>query len=171
MPSLAQQLKEFNKSQKKQVTREVVQMMTLEELSTEKITFGESKKGATYAQAFEDAQWTEFILNRFETSEKPEHMMFVQYVRLRLKQSQKDAKGIPKENMDTKKPVPQEVWEEVMPTDGSEPSSNLMQMSFVQEEMQDLRQSNQHLSNRMCQVEMMMQEMLDHMRKMQVKAE
>jgi hypothetical protein len=88
MTSLALQLKEYNKSQKKQISREVVSAMTLEELASEKITFGESKKGMTYAQAFEDAQWTEFILNRFEMSDKPEHMMFVQYVRLRLKDVQ-----------------------------------------------------------------------------------
>lgn len=66
MTSLALQLKEYNKSQKKQISREVVDAMTQEELASEKITFGESKKGMTYAQAFEDAQWTEFILNRFE---------------------------------------------------------------------------------------------------------
>ena len=97
--------------------------MTLEELASEKITFGESKKGMTYAQAFEDAQWTEFILNRFEMSDKPEHMMFVQYVRLRLKDVQVKAKTSnqspkPKENK-SMPPVPQEVWEDVMPTDGS----------------------------------------------------
>jgi hypothetical protein len=46
-----------------------------------------------------------------------------------------------------------------------------MHLPFIQEEMQDLRQSNQHLSNRMGQVEMMMHEMLEHMKKMQVKSE
>ena len=143
--------------------------MTLEELASEKITCGESKKGMTYAQAFEDAQWTEFILNRFETSDKPEHMMFVQYVRLKLQNAPVKTKGYNQtEKMKETKggpPVPPEVWEEVMPTDGSDPA-DLMNLSFVQEEMQDLRQSNQHLSNRMGQVEMMMQEMLEHMRKM-----
>jgi hypothetical protein len=57
-----------------------------------------------------------------------------------------------------------------MPTDGSDPA-DLMHLPFIQEEMQDLRQSNQHLSNRMGQVEMMMHEMLEHMKKMQVKSE
>ncbi|CAL1135010.1 unnamed protein product [Cladocopium goreaui] len=90
MTSLALQLKEYNKSQKKQISREVVSAMTLEELASEKITFGESKKGMTYAQAFE------------------------------------------------------EVWEDVMPTDGSDPA-DLMHLPFIQEEMQDLRQSN-HLN-------------------------
>lgn len=100
--------------------------------------------------------------------------MFVQYVRLRLKDVQVKTKTSnqspkPKENK-SMPPVPQEVWEDVMPTDGSDPA-DLMHLPFIQEEMQDLRQSNQHLSNRMGQIEMMMHEMLEHMKKMQVKSE
>ena len=45
--------------------------MTLEELETEKIRFGESKKGVTFKEAFNDAGWTELILTRFKKSEKP----------------------------------------------------------------------------------------------------
>eukprot|EP00435_Cladocopium_sp_Y103_P044285 s2441_g12.t1 len=179
MTSLAQQFKEFSKSQKKQVDREVLASMTLEELATEKVTFGESKKGLTFAQAFEDQKWTEFILNRFESSGKPEHMMYIQYIRLRLKEekSKVETKVGPKElkvNLTSPKnattgmpPIPQDVWEELE----MENTEDVSHLAFVQEEMQDLRQSNQSLSNRMGQVEMMMHEMLEHMRKLQVKTE
>ena len=168
MPSLAQQLKEYNKTQRHQVSRDVVKTMTLEELATDKITFGESKKGMTYAKALEDTQWTEFILHRFENSDKPEHMMFVQYVRLRLQGVKKDVKD-PKVTKDMP-PVPQDVWEELMPTDGSA-AEDVMNLPFVKEEMKDLRQSNKQLSNRIGQTEMLMTELLEHMRRMEVKTE
>ena len=174
MPTLAQQLRAFNKSQKEQISKEVVKTMTLAELANEKITFGESKKGMTYAKAFEDVQWTEFIVNRFENSDKPEHMMYVQYVRLRLESmpssTKGDKTGIKEKEKKEMPPVPQEVWEELMPVDCTE-ASDLMNMPLVMDEMQDLRQSNQNLSNRMSQVETMMQEMLTYMRNMQVKTE
>lgn len=173
MPSLAQQFKDFNKTQKAQGSRDVVSSMTLEELASEKIVFGESKKGQTFAKAFEDQQWTEFILNRFENSEKPEHMMYIHYIRLRLQAEQKKSKGYPTTKEDIKDtkgppPVPQDVWEELQTVDGTE---SVMNVAFVQEEMLDLRQSNQSLFHRVGQIEFMMQEVLDHLRKMQVKTE
>eukprot|EP00435_Cladocopium_sp_Y103_P009090 s488_g2.t1 len=165
--------KEFSKSQKTQIDKEVVSTMTLKELAGEKVTFGDAKKGQTVAQAFEDQKWTEFIVNRFEDSKKPEHMMFIQYIRLRLEEDKKNpiksSKPMPtKPATKEMPPVPQDVWEELEHVEGS--SEAEMHMSFVQEEMQDLRQSNQSLSNRMGQVEMM-HEILEHMRKMQVKSE
>ena len=173
MPSLAQQFKEFNKTQKSQVSHEVVSSMTLEELESEKIVFGEAKKGQTFSKAFEDQAWTEFILSRFENSEKPEHMMYIHYIRLRLQAEQKKSKVPQNTKEDTKStkgmpPVPHDVWEELQPVDGTEA---VMNVAFVQEEMHDLRQSNQSLFHRVGQIEFMMQEVLEHLRKMPVKTE
>ena len=85
---------------------------------------GESKKGCTFEQAFQAAQWTEFILNRFEKSTKPEHRMYVRFVELKLKEMSTGNTAIKTKN--TKKmpetsqaePVPFDVWEELQSMEG-----------------------------------------------------
>ena len=131
---------------------------------------GESKKGCTFEQAFQDAQWTEFILNRFEKSTKPEHRMYVRFVELKLKEMSTGNTAIKTKN--TKKmpetsqaePVPFDVWEELQSMEG-EP---IMEAPMLKEEMADLRQTNQNPSNRMSQVETVMSELLEHVRKLTV---
>ena len=141
MSTLAAQFKEMQKNSKKQADMEVLKSMTLEELATEKIMFAEAKRGVQFSKAFEDSQWTEFILNRFEESPKPEYRMFLT-------------------------PIPQDVWEELQ-TPGAEPVMMDAPL-LIQEEVEDLRSSNQHLFRRMGQIEMMMQEMMKVMQKMQI---
>ena len=125
---------------------------------------GESKKGCTFEQAFQDAQWTEFILNRFEKSTKPEHRMYVRFVELKLKEMSTGNLAIKTKNMkkmpetSQAEPVPFDVWEELQSMEG-EP---IMEAPMLKEEMADLRQTNQNLSNRMSQVETVMSELLEH---------
>lgn len=174
MSSLMAKFKEFRKvdqQQTQQVHRDVVKTLTLQELEEEKIMFGAAKKGLTFKQAFEDASWTEFILSRFEKSEKPDHMMFIQYIKLRMEADTKvkTCKEMGASSM-TKMapPVPSDVWEELQTTE----TDNMIQASLMQEEeMINLRQENQNLAHRMGQIEMVMQEVLEHLRKTNVKAE
>ena len=69
-----------------------------------------------FKDAFLDDRWTEFILTRFEKSDKPEHKMYVRYVSLRMKQDQtpeaKNAKGGPKTPSEPAT-VPFDVWTEL----------------------------------------------------------
>ena len=183
MSTLAAKFKAMQKAQKKEVDREAIQLMTLKELEDEKIMFGEAKKGLTYAEAFKDTTWVEFILSRFENSGKSDHMMFIRYVELRmaemakeeshtsLKKKESSSKGSEEIKGNTKSmpPIPQDVWEELQEVPMMEPGVILMPQ--VQEEMQDLRQANQNLHNRVGHVEMMVQEVLEHMRKLIVKQE
>ena len=175
MSSLAAQFKEFRKNDQKnnqQVHREVVQTMTLQELEGEKILFGEAKKGQTFKQAFDDPSWTEFILSRYEKSEKKDHMTYVQYVKLRMEADVKTKTGPTHKGSSATKgvpPIPSEVWEELQ---SQETDRMVMHdINFQDEELSDLRQENQNLSHRVGQIERMMQEVLDHLRKTSVKTE
>lgn len=73
MSSLASQFKAVCKNAKIEADKEVLSKMTLEELASEKVMFGEAKKGCTFEKAFQDTQWAEFILSKYENSKKPEH--------------------------------------------------------------------------------------------------
>ena len=175
MSSLASQFKAFNKACKsanQTANRDALQTMTLEELETEKIAFGEAKKGVMFKDAFLDDRWTEFILTRFEKSDKPEHLMYVRYVSLRMKQGRIPETKNAKEG--TKTPsepatVPFDVWTEIQ---DPEPMNMIScHPAELVEDMGMLRQENQNLAHRMGQVEMMMQEVLDHLRRSSVKTE
>lgn len=58
--------------------------MTKEELATEKIEFGQAKRGVTFAAAFQDIAWTEMIITRYQNSSKPEHLTYLRFVELML---------------------------------------------------------------------------------------
>ena len=60
--------------------------MSLQDLEQQTILFGKTKYGMKFSQAFEDVSWTRFIVSRYETSTKKEHRLYIQYVRLRLRQ-------------------------------------------------------------------------------------
>ena len=122
--------------------------MTLEELETEKIRFGESKKGVTFKEAFNDAGWTELILTRFEKSEKPEHMMYVRYVARRMKQDHNKVKASTKATSG-RVPVPFDVWTEIQDPENNMGSMrpSLSHPSGIQEDMGLLRQENQNLAH------------------------
>lgn len=173
MPSLAAQFKDLMKEKKEslsKVDQEVLQAMTLSELESEKIAFGETKKGMLFKEAIKDTQWTQFILSRFENSEKPEHAMFVRYVELRMNQMKKGNKEttttIKNKAAGSIEPLPalpvDENWEEVSMPEHS---------SALQEEMGDLRTSNQNLNHRMGQIEMAMHQILQQLQSMSVKEE
>lgn len=57
------------------------------------MAFGESKKGCTFEKAYQDTQWTEFILSKYENSKKPEHQMYVRFVELKLQKLKMENKG------------------------------------------------------------------------------
>ena len=169
LASQFKQLQKQNQQRSQQVHREAVELMTLEDLSMEKIAFGEAKKGVLFKEAMKDTKWTEFFLSRYENSEKPEHMMFVKYVSLEMEKQCKEApkpknstKGYKSETPSTAMPVttPMGDWHAL-----EEEEFDWMHYA-VKEEMKDLRGANQQLSLRMGQVENVMQEVLQHLRKL-----
>ena len=105
------------------------------------------------------------------------YMKFVGLKLQKLKVESKDSKPMPSSTV--AHPVPHDVREElqsmseepimpISPLQDEMPISPLqdeMPISPLQDEMEDLRQSNKNLSLRMGQVETVMSEILDHMRR------
>ena len=53
-----------------------------------KIDFGKAKMNQTYEEAFQDLEWTNFMVSRYEHSDKPAHQRFLKYVKLRIQTGQ-----------------------------------------------------------------------------------
>ena len=70
-------------------------------------------------------------------------------------------------------PVPFDVWTEIQDPENNMGSMrpSLSHPSGIQEDMGLLRQENQNLAHGVGQIEMMMQEVLDHLRRSSVKTE
>lgn len=130
----------------------------------------------TFQEAFQDQSWTSFILTKYENSAKPEHMMFVKYVELRMKEL-----DLPKETPKKKDPPKAtrprsstfektspsvDEWEQISAVEMGEEN-----LSLMQDEMNDLRLSNQHIHQRMARVETCVEEIMNHLRAMSIKTE
>ena len=69
--------------------------LTLEELSQEKITFGQKYQGKPYAEAWKDQEWVSFMVKRYGSSTKLEHRRFLKYVDLKVTQHETHQRPIP----------------------------------------------------------------------------
>ena len=69
-----------------------ISKMTLDQLEDQPIAFGKAKYGVPFKKAYEDLSWVHFIISKYEKSEKKEHQLFVQYVRLRTEIEQMTSK-------------------------------------------------------------------------------
>ena len=67
---------------------ENLEHMTLDQLAGQKIDFGKAKMNQTYEEAFLDLEWTNFMVTRYEKSDKPAHQKFLRYVKLRIQSGQ-----------------------------------------------------------------------------------
>lgn len=165
MASISAQFKSFRRAQQKDQEKESVealQAMTLAELEDEVVTFGQTMKGKKFGVAFRDVGWTDFILSRYERSNKPEHMMFVRYCQLKIQEKDKKPGSTEKNPKGANSSeCPSEAWEEVVPVGNTDMTEETTAM--LQEEMIDMRQSNQHLHHRMAR--------MGHLRQLSMKAE
>lgn len=85
--SVAQRLKSFRAMNKEDegVSLELVQSMSLEELSQEAIMFGKAHRGKPFPLVFDNFQpWVDWFVGTYESSTKPAHQKFIRYVELRL---------------------------------------------------------------------------------------
>ena len=57
---------------------------TLEELATETIAFGQKYKGHQYQDTWQDQEWIQFMVSRYQNSSKEEHRRFLKYVELQV---------------------------------------------------------------------------------------
>lgn len=189
--SVSQRLKTFRaqtQSQQEEMSLEEIKTLTLEDLNQEVIKFGKAHRDKPFALVFENFQpWVDWFVGYYEKSPKPEHQKFIRYVELRLDsdlphnlQSQVPAKSKPKAKRMAKPvtpptktkgstenpPLTESDWEEEF-----EMMSSHAGMIDMQEELENVRFENRQMSSRMAQLEMHMQEMIQHLQKLTVKPE
>ena len=188
MSSVQQRLKAFRESQQKSTDQYElikIQKMSLEELSAEKIAFGKAKMGQSFEKAFQDASWTDWFVQTYEKSPKPAHQLYIKYVEKRLnaeitediqksKDSSKGAKLLPKTTKAAEMSAAEVTsWDEMSEPDLTQefemPGMN--KLNQVEDQVSSLHLQNQNLANRMTQMEMTMQELLQHIRGLSVKTE
>ena len=181
---VSQKLQQFRKNQHQEEAADTVvkiRMMPLEVLSKEKIAFSKAKNGQLFPEVFKDTAWTDWFIRTYEKSTKPEHQLYVQYVTKRLdKEIQAEhKKGYPKElrvfleDPKDQAPADSEVWDQVSEpgvfTDFDMPGINKVQQ--MEEQVANLNIENKNLASRMAGVEMALQEVLHHLKGLNVKSE
>lgn len=173
-------MKEYRKSQEQVDTSQSLtefKSLSLSQMATHVITFGTKMKGKTYAEAFKDAEWTDFILSRFEKGGKLEHMMYITFVEKKLNEmtDPKSRKEQPSTSATQKPPTSPrgivedsfEVLSEVMPVE----PEGVARLFDLEETVMELRQENQNTSMRMTNMEMSLQTIISHLQQLNVKTE
>lgn len=183
MASVSQKLKSFRESQEKDNAKDEItkiKAMSLEELAMEKIAFGRAKLGQSFETVFQDHQWTDWFVSTYEKSPKPAHQLFVHFVEKRLNQEalKNHKKGYPSTKDNSKKStetMAAEVnsWDEISEPDFSQEFEipGVSKINQMEDQVASLQMQNQNMTNRMTQVEMVLQEVLQHVRGLSVKTE
>eukprot|EP00435_Cladocopium_sp_Y103_P073407 s3_g43.t1 len=70
--------------------------LTLEELSGEKISFGQKHQGRTHLEAWEDQEWVQFMVSRYQGSTKEAHRRFLRFVELKVEEMERSQAVIPR---------------------------------------------------------------------------
>ena len=188
MSSIQQQLKAFRESQQKSTDQYElikIQKMSLEELSAEKIAFGKAKMGQSFEKVFQDASWTDWFVQTYEKSPKPAHQLYIKYVEKRLnaeitediqknKTNTKGAKLLPKTAQGSEMTAAEVTsWDEISEPDLTQEFDlpGISKLNQVEDQVSSLHLQNQNLVQRMTQMEMTMQELVQHIRGLSVKTE
>ena len=83
--SLSQRLDRAQGSSESTVTP--LSQLTLEQLATERIQFGQKHLNKTFEEVWQsDPQWVKFVVNRYQDSTKEAHARFMHYVHLQLQE-------------------------------------------------------------------------------------
>lgn len=134
--------------------------------------------------AFSDQGWTSWFVSHYEHSAKKEHRRFIRFVELMM-----EAEPTPPVNLNKDKGKMKgyaakakaaasttevdQSWEQVHPVD--EISDSELSVDFkvnhLEEEVIYMRQESKQLNTRMIAMENTMNEIVQHLRKMQVKTE
>lgn len=168
----------------------------LTELAQMKIEFGTAKRGLEFQVAFEDQKWTDWFISHYEKSTKYEHMAYVEYVKKQLDHMtsnggypsttpQQKAKMTAAKTLSKPKAAPasEHSWTQIKSEHGveSDVESCLEQfmeeptqgtaIALLEDRMVQVYHDNQALNTRMTHMENAMQEILNHVRQLSVKAE
>ena len=77
-------------------SQESLDHLTLEELSGETISFGQKHQGHTHLEAWEDQEWVQFMIKRYQGSTKDAHRRFLRFVELKVEDLEKNQSVIPR---------------------------------------------------------------------------
>lgn len=182
--SVKQKLQAFRQTGKGsnvEAEMEKIDHMTLAELEKELIQFGTAKMNLPFPEAFKDHRWTDWFVGSYETSTKPAHRKYVKYVEKRLDQEmleERSQKGY-KEHMEQIQQQKQknkatssageETWDMIAPVDLVEEAPEAL--LHLHEEMSYIRTENAQLRGRLGNMEMAIQELVQHIKGLSVKTE
>eukprot|EP00435_Cladocopium_sp_Y103_P047113 s2174_g13.t1 len=154
-----------------------VQKMTLAELETETIQFGKAKYGQTFPTAFKDGKWTDWFVTTYEHSSKIEHVKYVTYVTKRLDAEiemdrQKGKKKSSAASKSAPAPKLESAWDAPEVDEGDSEFSEFIpildspQQVMIGEQLSIVQEENHNLRGRMTQIEMAIQELIQHVKAM-----
>ena len=69
--------------------------LTLEQMSQEKITFGQKHLGHTFETAWEDQQWINFMVSKYSSSTVLSHRKLMKFIELKVEKHEQDQMPIP----------------------------------------------------------------------------
>ena len=139
----------------------MVMGMTLEELQQEKVTFGKAHVGKTFAEIALETKYLTWFTETFRHSRKIEHVKLLRFVQLHLEQ------------IETAPPAPSLTTMRPKAKAKMPPSAPLQPIDLELEEEGDSwdpiheesEMMNLRLQDRMNQMEVVMQEVLGHLRR------
>jgi hypothetical protein len=139
----------------------IIMDMTLEDPRLEKVTFGKAHVGKTFQEMVTETKYLTWFTETFRHSRKPEHVKLLRFVQLHLEQLERNPvnpnRNVTMPKAKAKMPphappmtIDLELEEDETSWDQVHEDGELMQL---------------HLQDRMNQMEMVMQEVLGHLRR------
>ena len=77
-------------------TTESLDHLRLGDLAAETISFGQKHQGHTYLEAWEDQEWVQFMVSRYQGSTKDSHRRFLKFVELKIEMLEQQQTVIPR---------------------------------------------------------------------------
>ena len=114
-----------------------------------KIRFGQAQLEMTFAEAFQDSKWTNFVISHYENSAKPEHKEYVNYVKMMVEKQMKEIKT-------------------TKPSMSSEPSDSNPWEENTEVQVSQLHQGQFLMEERMNRLEGALSEVIEHLQKLMV---
>ena len=183
MATLAQKMKA--RAQRANIETEMqslesFQKMSLSEMKQLTVDFGEKYRGQSYLTAFQDSRWAEWFVNTYSKSTKINHQKFLMFVEKQLDAEAGECPCPDKPYPSQGKVTPEKIKLAVKPvidpglTEWDNVSEENMPSSHVldlQEQMSNMQANHHNMHQRMCGIENAVQDLITHIKGLQVKTE
>ena len=74
-----------------------VDHLTLEELQGETVTFGQKFNGSSFEETWQDQEWVQFMISRYQNSGKEAHKRYMKYVELKIEALEQSQMVVPRQ--------------------------------------------------------------------------